>query len=125
MIDRPFRVGALDAGRQELLDRIARRHFPPERHVGQNQRGEHLRDRADLEDCVAVELYVDVDGAPVRQDAPAFTSDQTDDETDRPMVDVDAIGRMRLTSSSEGNPGRGVCPRTAVAASRLRERSAA
>jgi hypothetical protein len=85
-------LGHCDLGRQILRDRIAERDLAAADRVGEQQRGEDLRDRANLEDGVAVERPgVALGAAAVRHDPAAARFDHTHNDTDALPMRVDAL----------------------------------
>ena len=67
--------------RQQLRDRIVERDFAALHHVRQQQRSEHLGDRADVEDGIAAHRSLVVRShRPVRDDSPARRIDDADDD---------------------------------------------
>jgi hypothetical protein len=82
-----------DAGGQIVRDRVVQRRLAAPGHVGQQQGGEHLGDRADLEDGVGIDAPAAA--APphaMGDNAPPAGVHDADDDADATLLHVDALG---------------------------------
>jgi hypothetical protein len=90
VIGAPSKSGILTAGGQKFRDRVVRRHLAAQHHVGQQQRGKHFCDRADLEHGVGIERAIGA-GTPVGRHAAPAAVDRRGDDPHRVAGDIHAL----------------------------------
>jgi hypothetical protein len=81
--------------REILRNGIGERHFAALDCIGEEQRCEDLRHRADLEDGIGVDRFFSCLGARVSDRAPAGGIDDADDDADALPLHVNAVGKDR------------------------------
>ena len=92
MISAPFRVGTVTSGPQQTLNRRLEFKGTLAYEIRQQNRREHLGDRADLEDGVAVRFPWVIRGKPsVAHDAALPALHDTHHDADAPFLFVDPL----------------------------------